>query len=205
MDLFNTVILAIVETKIEMKALKNSILFSLLVIMMAGCVNLSSENNKKDSVEWKTQLQDGLSEFGHRNWILIVDKAFPLQNAEGVITIEAGENLLDVLSYTLQEIDISTHVKPVVYTDAELSFVTKEQVRDIETYRSSLNEVIGKYNPQVLLHDSVFVKIDHASKLFGVLVLKTDEVIPYSSVFIELDCKYWSAEEERDLREAMLE
>ena len=32
---------------------------------------------------------------------------------------------------------------------------------------------------------------------------KTNEVIPYSSVFIELDCKYWSPEKEKTLRHAM--
>jgi hypothetical protein len=54
-----------------------------------------------------------------------------------------------------------------------------------------------------LLHDSVFVKIDSASKLFSVVVLKTEETIAYSSVFIELDCKYWNSDQEKDLRKQM--
>jgi hypothetical protein len=45
--------------------------------------------------------------------------------------------------------------------------------------------------------------IDHASKLFKVMVLKTNETIPYSSVFIELDCKYWSGENEILLRDKL--
>jgi hypothetical protein len=53
------------------------------------------------------------------------------------------------------------------------------------------------------MHDSVFVKIDQASRLFKVIILKTEETIPYSSVFIQLDCKYWSDENEKALRELM--
>jgi len=186
-----------------MKAIKNSFLFLILAILLAACVSQAPEEEKLNVPDWKPQLQDQLSEFGHRNWILVVDKAFPMQNAGGVVTIETGENLLDVLSYSLSEIDRSTHVKPIVYNDAELDFITTNQVGNIESYRESLDELIGKYNPRVLLHDSVFVKIDHASKLFKILVLKTEELIPYSSVFIELDCKYWTPEQDRVLREAM--
>jgi len=36
-----------------------------------------------------------------------------------------------------------------------------------------------------------------------VLVLKTTMTIPYSSVFIRLDCKYWSADAEKRLRARM--
>lgn len=186
-----------------MKTVKIIILCTILSIVLAGCMNEREENHSSQAMEWKMQLQEQLSEFGHRNWILLVDKAFPSQNAEGIITLNTGENLLDVLSYTLKEIEGSTHVKPIVYTDKELRFMTEELAAGITDYSSSLDQVIGKYNPEVLLHDSVFVKIDQASKLFKVLILKTEGVIAYSSVFIELDCKYWSAEKEKNLRESM--
>ena len=47
------------------------------------------------------------------------------------------------------------------------------------------------------------LKIDKASKLFKTLVIKTNQVIPYSSVFIELDCDYWSRDKEKQLRQLM--
>ena len=80
------------------------------------------------------------------------------------------------------------------FTDKELDFINQELVPGIEDYKFSLNQVIGKFNVQVIPHDSVFIKIDKASKLFKTLVIKTNQVIPYSSVFIELDCDYWSRE-----------
>jgi hypothetical protein len=45
--------------------------------------------------------------------------------------------------------------------------------------------------------------MDKAAKLFSITVLKTEEVIPYSSVFLELDCSYWGAEKEKKLRDLM--
>ena len=186
-----------------MKAAINRNLLLILAVLLSACVSQGPGEEKLQAPDWETHLEKKLSEFGHRNWVLVVDKAFPMQNAEGVITIETGEKLLDVLARTLEEIDRSTHVKAVVYHDAELKFIGTDQVSHIESYRESLDELIGKYDPQVMLHDSVFVKIDQASKLFKVLVLKTEEVIPYSSVFIELDCRFWTPEQESVLREAM--
>jgi L-fucose mutarotase/ribose pyranase (RbsD/FucU family) len=186
-----------------MKSTKYFVLFAILICIITSCNPKASESKTTKTMEWKIALQSRLSEFGHRNWILIVDKAFPAQNADGIVIIDTGENLLNVLSYTLQQIDSSSHIKPIVYTDKELQFITKGQVAIIDTYRSSLSELIEKFDSQVLLHDSIFVKMDNASKLFKVLVLKINEKIPYSSVFIQLDCKYWSAEKEESLRQKM--
>lgn len=186
-----------------MRAIINFIVFLSLAITLSGCNYKTHTVDNQNAVDWKSQLKEKLTEFGHRNWILLVDKAFPSQNADGITILNTGEDLLDVLNFTLQEIDRSTHVSPIVYTDKELSFLTSDLVGNIGDYRSKLEKSIGKYNAQALLHDSVFVKIDEASKLFEVLVLKTNETIPYSSVFIELDCKYWSGKNENLLRNMM--
>jgi len=137
---------------------------------------------------------------GHRNWILVVDKAFPAQNAPGIQVVNTGEELLPVLKYTLSQISQSTHVKPIVYTDKELNFITPELEAGIEPFKKSLYEVLNGVDVQTILHDSVFTKIDEASKLFKVLVLKTEGTIAYSSVFLNLDCKYWGGEKEAVLR-----
>ncbi len=56
---------------------------------------------------------------------------------------------------------------------------------------------------QSLPHDQLIVKVGEASRSFHVLVLKTKLAIPYTSVFFQLDCKYWGADSERRLREKM--
>ncbi len=152
---------------------------------------------------WKTILKKELPFLGHRNWILVVDKAFPAQTAPGIQVVDTSEELLPVLNYILELVGRSTHVKPIIYTDQELNFITPEIEAGIEAYRKSLGEVLQDADVQTLLHESVFEKIDEASKLFKVLVLKTEGTIAYSSVFLQLDCKYWTAEKENALRQAM--
>jgi len=166
-----------------------------------GQVNFRTENDLTDN--WKTQLNVQLPLLGHRNWILVVDKAFPAQNAAGIVTINTGEPLLQVLQYTLDQIKSSTHVKPLIFTDKELNYITVAQVPEIEKFKTKLFGIIPKEQAQTMLHDSVFVKIAKASELFRIVVLKTEQVIPYSSVFLQLDCKYWPAENEKQLRESM--
>jgi len=181
--------------------------FNLLILIFLwasasyGQVNIRTENSSADN--WKTQLNLQLQLLGHRNWILVVDKAFPAQNAAGIVTINTGEPLLQVLKYTLDQIQSSTHVKPLIFTDKELNYITVAQVPEIEEFKANLFEIIPKEQVQTMLHDSVFVKIAKASELFRIVVLKTEQVIPYSSVFLQLDCKYWPAENEKQLRESM--
>lgn len=175
----------------------------LAAICCSSCDFFQSGKSSAEPKNWKEQLNAELPLLGHRNWILVVDKAFPAQTAPGIKIINTGEPLQDALKYTLQKIDRSLHVKPNIYTDKELGYLTTEMVPFIENYRKELANNLKGIEPQTLLHDSVFVKIDKASKLFQIIVLKTEEVIPYSSVFIQLDCRYWSGEKEKALRELM--
>lgn len=178
-----------------------TLILFVIIIGLQAC----SQNEIKplSGAVWKQQLETQLPLLGHRNWILIVDKAFPLQTTDGVSMVYAEEDLLDVLEYTLSLIEENNHIKPIIYTDKELDYINQDLMPGIDGYKSLLEKVIGQSNVQVLLHDSVFVKIDEASKLFKTLVIKTNQVIPYSSVFIELDCDYWSAEKETQLRKLM--
>jgi len=180
-----------------------SLLFLLLALVCSSCDFFVSGKSSNTEKNWKEQLGDELPLLGHRNWILVVDKAFPAQTATGIKVINTGESLQDVLQFTLQKIDRSLHVKPIIYTDKELEYITSAMVPYIGDYKKQLQKTLNGVEPQTLLHDSVFVKIDKASKLFKVIVLKTEETIPYSSVFLQLDCRYWSAEKEQRLREMM--
>ncbi len=46
--------------------------------------------------------------------------------------------------------------------------------------------------------------LDEASNLFNIVIIKTDFTIPYTSVFFQLDCKYWNAEAEQAMRKQIL-
>ena len=158
---------------------------------------------KEVSKDWKTQFNQTLPLLGHRNWIVVADKAFPQQNAAGMQVINTNENLLPVLQYVLQQVNATSHVKPIIFRDKELQFITENQAKGVKEFEREALQLFGGQEVQTILHDSVFTKLDDASKLFTIIVLKTNETIPYTSVFLELDCAYWSADKERQLRVMM--
>ena len=51
-------------------------------------------------------------------------------------------------------------------------------------------------------HEDIIAELDKASEMFNVLLLKTDMTLPYTSVFLQLDCGYWNADKEKRLRAA---
>jgi D-ribose pyranose/furanose isomerase RbsD len=186
-----------------MKSTKYVAFFVLLVciiLSILSCKSTPFESKPADSKEWQKALQSKLAAFGHRNWILIVDEAFPMQNGSGITYINSNEKLIPVLSYTLAEINNSSHVKPIIYHDKELSFIAEAQSRGVGKFSDSVNKVFGNNKVHQITHDSIFLKIDEAAKLFNVLIIKTNETIPYSSVFLQLDCAYWNDEKEAMLR-----
>ncbi|TAD86005.1 MAG: hypothetical protein EAY75_09765 [Bacteroidetes bacterium] len=187
-----------------MKVIKH--LFVLLTVLgvAQGCNSGTAVAKPAKEVDWKTNLKSVLPLLGHRNWILIVDKAFPMQNGSGITYINSNEMLLPVLTFALAEINNSTHIKPIIYQDKELSYITEDQSKGVKQLAESIKQVLGRNKAQQIPHDSVFMKIDEAAKLFNVFVIKTNETIPYSSVFLQLDCAYWNAEKEAALRGSMI-
>jgi hypothetical protein len=153
---------------------------------------------------WTQELDRILPLLGHRNWLLVVDKAYPFQSAPGITTLDTKAPLPDVLERVVSAITSSTHVKPVFYTDQELGFISEDMAPGVEALRAALGRILSGAETQTLPHDSVFAKLAEAAKLFNVVILKTEGTIAYSSVFIELDCAYWSAEKEKALRDKML-
>jgi D-ribose pyranose/furanose isomerase RbsD len=152
---------------------------------------------------WRAQLNQQLQLMGHRNWIAVVDSAYPLQTSGGIETIETNDDQIEVVKTVLGAIAKAKHVRPVILTDAELKVVPESDAKGVTTYREALSQVLGKDDVQSLPHEEIISKLDDAGKTFHILILKTSLTIPYTSVFIRLDCGYWSADAEKRLREAM--
>jgi hypothetical protein len=155
----------------------------------------------EEPASWQARVAQELPLLGHRNWILIVDSAYPLQASPGVETIETNAPLVGVLRFVLGAIDNSEHLRPDIFMDAELPFVSDQDAPGASQYRANIVDVLRGYQIQTQPHDKLIATVDSAGKTFQVLVLKTNATIPYSSVFIRLNCKYWSDEGEARLRE----
>jgi len=152
---------------------------------------------------WQSHLKDELFLMGHRNWILIVDSAYPEQVSPGIETVETNADQLDVVRTVLTMMRDSIHVRPVIFMDAELPFVLDGKAPGISAYRTKIASVLHEYEVQSRLHQSLIDEVAQDGAHYHVLILKTQLAVPYTSVFIHLDCKYWSAENERDLRATM--
>lgn len=100
-----------------------------------------------------------------------------------------------VFRHLLRSISREPHVKEVIYLDHELAFLQEGDARGISSLRTESGELIGGAYLE-LPHEEIIFKLEQASRTFDVLVLKTDITIPYTSVFIELRCRYWSEDAE---------
>lgn len=152
---------------------------------------------------WKAKVAAEMPLLGHRNWILVVDSAYPLQSSPGVETIETNASMVDVLQSVLGTVNNSIHVRPLIYMDAELPFVPDQDAPGASAYREQIAKVLHGYSVESILHDKIIADVGETGSKFHVLILKTNLTIPYTSVFIRLDCKYWGADAEKRMREKM--
>ncbi len=152
---------------------------------------------------WEQILKERLDAFGHRNWLVVADSAYPSQSKAGIETIVADEEQIAVLEKVRTILNASQHVTPIVYTDEELTFVEEKYAPGVTAYREKLASLLHGYQANVLPHDTIISKLDQVAETFRVLLIKSNMRIPYTSVFFQLECGYWNAESEKRLRAAM--
>jgi D-ribose pyranose/furanose isomerase RbsD len=155
------------------------------------------------SSSWQTRLRTQLPRLGHRNWVVVTDAAYPLQTSPGIETLVATQPLTTVLGKVLQEIKRAPHIRPLVYTDAELEAVAEEHAPGVTKFRRNLAQTLAKASVRSLPHEEIIARLDAAGRSFQIMLIKTPELIPYTSVFLELDCGYWNAEAEKALRDTI--
>ncbi len=174
-----------------------------LVIVIALLASVGAPRPSFGADPWFEALHDRITLYGHRNWIVIADSAYPAQSREGIETVIANAEQLDVVRRVLGIVGNSRHVRANIFTDQELSFVPESDAPGVSQYRRNLAGLIGSLPVTTLPHEQIISKLDEAGKTFRVLIIKTNMAIPYTSVFIQLDCAYWGADAEKRLREAM--
>ena len=171
------------------------------VLAMTLVLGTATFANSAES--WESAIKEHLSTLGHRNWIVVADSAYPDQVAPGVKTIYVGGDQLKVVDSVLNLIRKAPHVRPVVYTDAELPHVSPSDAPGIRDYRKKLSATLGEEGSIALPHGAIIETLDEAGQSFRVVILKTDLTLPYTSVFFRLDAGYWSDAAEQRLRQRM--
>jgi len=152
---------------------------------------------------WMDKLTAYLPALGHRNWIVVADSAFPLQISPGIETIVTGEDHFAVLAKVLKAVDGAKHIRPKIWLDKELSFVTEDLAPGADEAKRRLEKALEGRGAAPVLHEELIARLDQAGKAFKVVMVKTTLAVPYTSVFLELDCGYWPAANEAKMREKM--
>lgn len=173
------------------------------MVLATVTVCSSSAASLDSGTDWKQVLRERLPLYGHRNWIVVADSAYPAQTGGSIETIVSNANQVEVVKQVLESISASKHVRPLVYVDKELPFVDEKAAPGVLSYRQQLAELLKGQDQHPLLHEQIISKLDQVSHNFRVLIIKTNMAIPYTSVFLELRASYWSDENERKLRTAM--
>jgi L-fucose mutarotase/ribose pyranase (RbsD/FucU family) len=159
--------------------------------------------NQQTAIDPMLKLSQILPLFGHRNWIVVADSAYPAQSSPGIETIVAAAPHIEVVQAVAAAIEASTHVKALIHLDRELAHVSEADAPGVNQYRSQLESTLHGAHLDRIPHDAIISMLDQSSQVFRVLIIKTTLSIPYTSVFFELDCRYWNADAEQRLRHAM--
>jgi hypothetical protein len=181
----------------------------LSLLLLVACERGEKEENEGKAeaapvVTWEQRLAQELPALGHRNWIVVADSAFPLQVSPGIEVVVSGEDHFAVLEKVLKAVDSSRHLRPRIHLDKELAYVTEDLAPGIEACRGKLKEMLKGRDVTPILHEQLIARLNGVGRNFRVLMIKTNLALPYTSVFLELDCGYWKPEAEAKMRERMM-
>lgn len=149
---------------------------------------------------WKDQFASHLPRLGHRNWIVVADAAFPEQSSPGTTVLVASAPLDECLKHVLTAIQESGHVTPSILLDRELGFLTDDLCPGVAALRASIRFECSQLPTGEADHESILDMLNMDGSSYSILIIKTSAMIPYTSVFMRLDCGYWDKDRERLLR-----
>ncbi len=176
------------------------------ILLLAGCHCPHAHRSAKASGhtgDVTSILADRLPRLGHRNWVVIADSAYPAQSNPSIETIYVGGEHVAAVRAALAAVAAAKHVRPMVRMDLEYADVPESDAPGIDALRGELDAALADSAIDFVKHEDLIAELDRAAGLFDVLILKTDCVLPYTSVFLQLDCGYWSGPAEMRLREAL--
>lgn len=152
--------------------------------------------------DWEERFRELLPLFGHRNWVVIADAAFPAQ-VGSVEVIATGEDHVRLVERVLEALRDAPHVRPAIRLDAELDYLPEPAVAGLKATRGAIHRAVTGLECVSVPHAELLERLAETGATYRILVLKSTGTVPYSSVFVELDCGYWGPEQEAMLRRAM--
>jgi D-ribose pyranose/furanose isomerase RbsD len=157
----------------------------------------------RTSAEWQKTFEERLQLYGHRNWIIVADAAFPAYSQSGIEAIVADRDLPAVLHYVARAISSSRHVRANVFLDQELHFIQEDDYPGVADIRDEIARTFDQARLSSIPHAQVLSDIHEVAKTFRILLIKTKSTIPYTSVYMRLDCGYMTDEVDHQIRNSV--
>lgn len=183
-----------------MNTIKSGLRVVISVLALFTSLSFAQAPAPAPASDWKAIVQNRLSLYGHRNWIVVSDSAFPAFSEPGIETIAVNEDSPAVLKYVAHAIASSRHVRATVFVDQELQFIDDHDYPEVTEVRRQIAAEFAKEQVTTMPHADIMNKVDEAGKTYRILFLKTTTAVPYTSVFMRLDCGYLSDDGERKIR-----
>lgn len=185
-------------------------LLAAAVALAAGGAWLGLSNRSADAQQmqggapmpWQQQIANALPIFGSGNWVIIASTDFPLLSVNGVETIRVPDGLAAAVNSMEGIFQMSSRIRPTFHLASELDFAAKQN-DDAKAYMDELAKILPETGVTKMPAADILQTIIDTAVMKRILVLKTDSMIPYGSVAIELAPGFWSPEQEQALRDAM--
>jgi hypothetical protein len=126
---------------------------------------------------WEQLLEERLPLFGHRNWIVVADAAYPAQSRPGIETIFSGLNQQATVETVLDRLRDCRHLRPVIHMDGELEFVEERDAPGIDGYRHWLKGAVKGLGVDSAPHEEIIARLDRAAQMFSILIIKSTMTI----------------------------
>jgi L-fucose mutarotase/ribose pyranase (RbsD/FucU family) len=196
-----------------MRKVSAAVCLALLGVLLMGCGKDTEGKEEKEgaavppsvdqAASWEAKFLGELPALGHRNWVVVADAAFPLQISPGMEVVVSNEDHFAVLEKVLKALDASKHVRPKIYLDKELEYVPEALAPGMDACRKRLKGMLAGRDAKPVLHEELIARMDQVARMFRIVMIKTNLTLPYTTVFLELDCGYWGPDAEAKMREKM--
>ncbi len=156
-------------------------------------------------LSWNKKLNYRLPVMGKNNWIVITDAAYPATHTRGVEIIATDKPLTSVLDYVISSMDKAGHIGATAWISSELEKIPDRDAIGIDDIYQEiwcqLNE--AKIKTKAALEKDIVKMIEAEAADYKILVLKSETQLPYTTVYLHLDCGYWDDTREKRLRDAL--
>lgn len=163
-----------------------------------------AKKTDRNAPTWANTIKQEILKLGNFNWIIIAEPTFSNFKPKGITTLTIDASSPEVIKQVFNIIERNGHVDGKIYFSKESRFLTEKQTPGITQFKTKRDKALSGRKTRALNHAALEILLIEAKQKHRILIIKTNTLLPYSSVFIELESGYWHSESETALRKPMI-